>query len=121
LVMSQSSGTVNNQDTNSICYDPAGNRTQYKSDGAGGVVHCGSGSSNSPPVTQPDSVQVGCNNSTTVNVTANDSDPEGNLPLTLISVAVNSGFATAVVASASSVQVTGSYENETATATYTIK
>ena len=121
LVQAQSSGTVNNQDTSSICYDPAGNRTQYKSDGAGSVVNCGSGSSNNPPVTQSDSVQVGCNQTTTVNVTANDSDPDGNLPLTLISVAVNSGFASATVASASSVQVTGSFENETATATYTIQ
>ncbi len=121
LVKAQSSGTVNNQDTSSICYDPAGNRTQYKSDGAGGVVSCGSGSSNSPPVTQPDSVQVGCNVTTTVNVTSNDSDPDGNVPLTLTHVVTNSGFAIATVASASSVQVTGSFEHETAIATYTIE
>src|SRR5690606_35999668 len=50
LVKAQSSGTVNNLDTNSICYDPAGNRTQYKSNGAGGALNCGSGSSNNPPI-----------------------------------------------------------------------
>jgi hypothetical protein len=64
---------------------------------------------------------VGCNVTTTVNVTANDTDPEGNYPLTVTSVAVNDGMASATVQSASSIQVIGSPENETSTATYTVK
>lgn len=76
---------------------------------------------NSPPTTQPDSIQVICKATATVNVTANDSDPEGNTPLTVTSVVVNSGDAHAAVYSASTIQVTGAMGKETATATYTVK
>lgn len=76
---------------------------------------------NSSPITQPDSVNVVCNNTATINVVANDSDPEGNTPLTLVSVAVDSGDATATVSSATSIQVFGAMHRETATATYTVK
>lgn len=42
LVAVTSSGTINNNQKHSICYDPAGNRTQYKSDAAGVGASCGS-------------------------------------------------------------------------------
>src|SRR3546814_11287854 len=35
LVAVQSAGTINNNQAHSICYDPSGNRTQYKSSGTG--------------------------------------------------------------------------------------
>lgn len=41
LVAVVSSGTINNGQTHSICYDPASNRTRYKSDSAGAGVNCG--------------------------------------------------------------------------------
>ena len=41
LVAVTSSGTINNNQKHSICYDPAGNRTQYKSDAAGVGASCG--------------------------------------------------------------------------------
>ncbi|MEQ1499263.1 MAG: Calx-beta domain-containing protein [Novosphingobium sp.] len=41
LVAVTSSGTINNNQRHSICYDPAGNRTQYKSDSAGAGASCG--------------------------------------------------------------------------------
>ena len=41
-----------------------------------------------------------------MNLTANDTDPENNIPLVLLSVTRTSGFASASVTSASSVYVT---------------
>lgn len=78
-------------------------------------------SANSPPVTQPDSVRIGCNVTTTVNVAANDSDAEGNTPLTVTSVHLDSLTARASVVSASSIQVTGADGNETSSGTYTVE
>ena len=40
LVAVTSSGTINNGQKHSICYDPAGNRTEYKSDSAGSGLAC---------------------------------------------------------------------------------
>lgn len=79
------------------------------------------GGTNLPPVTTADSVQVGCNVTTTANLVANDTDPEGNTPLTLTAVVVENGEAAASVASSTSVSVTGAPANETASATYTVK
>jgi hypothetical protein len=127
LVAAKSTGTVNNNHTRSTCYDDAGNRTQYAATSNGTVPSCSPTPSptptptNSPPVTQPDSVQVACNATTTVNVTANDSDPEGNLPLTVTAVVVNSGDAFASVASSTSISVTGAWDNGQSIATYTVK
>jgi hypothetical protein len=41
---------------------------------------------NQPPVANPDSATVGICQSAVINVVANDTDPEGNYPLTLVSV-----------------------------------
>ena len=40
LIAVTSSGTINNNQKHSICYDAAGNRTQYKSDAAGSGLVC---------------------------------------------------------------------------------
>lgn len=97
LTAVSASGSVNNGQKHSICYDPAGNRTKYKSDAAGGSAVCPSGPvlppppppppppANNPPVANPNSVTLGICTSTTVNVTANDSDPDGD-PLTVTAV-----------------------------------
>lgn len=41
LVAVTSTGTINNNQKHSICYDPAGNRTQYRSDSGGVGASCG--------------------------------------------------------------------------------
>ena len=78
---------------------------------------------NQPPVTQADSVSVACNASKTLNVTANDTDPEGNYPLTVLSVTMTSDSvgADASVASASTLNIYGGIIGGTSTATYTVK
>lgn len=46
----QYSGALNNGAAHSLCYDPAGNRTQYKSSAAGALASCsGGGGGESPP------------------------------------------------------------------------
>ena len=46
----QYSGTVSNGQAHSLCYDPAGNRTKYKSDSAGALATCTSrGGGGDPP------------------------------------------------------------------------
>jgi hypothetical protein len=41
LIIAKSTGSVNNNQTHSACFDPAGNRVKYKSNGTGGVASCG--------------------------------------------------------------------------------
>lgn len=88
LVSVQYSGSINAGQAHSLCYDPAGNRTIYKTSSTGNLADCsGSSSGNQPPVTAPDSLTVrSCGAIGHVNVTANDTDPEGNYPLALVSV-----------------------------------
>lgn len=50
LVVVSHSGTVNNGQKHSICYDTADNRTQYKSDSTGAGVTCPNGNPPPPPV-----------------------------------------------------------------------
>jgi len=80
----QYSGSVNNGQAHSLCYDPAGNRTKYKSDSAGALATCPTGGGppgNLPPVANPDSMTVVRCEIGSKNVVANDTDPEGNTPL----------------------------------------
>lgn len=100
LVQSVISGTVNNGQTSNTSFDAANNRTNYSVSLNGGTPP----SSNQPPVTAPDSLSVPRCTVRTKDVTFNDSDPEGNVPLVVLSaVNANSSVGTASVASASSV------------------
>ena len=91
LTAVQYSGAVNNGAAHSLCYDPAGNRTKYKSDSAGTLATCTGGGGGPPPTNLP---PVTVNDTLTVirceigykNVVANDSDPEGNTPLVVTAV-----------------------------------
>ncbi len=89
LVAAQHSGTVNNGRADSLCYDPAGNRTQYRSSGAGSLADCNAAPPpppNQPPVANPNSLSAPKCVARSVNVIANDTDPEGNYPLVLTAV-----------------------------------
>ncbi|WP_207791621.1 Ig-like domain-containing protein [Sandaracinobacteroides saxicola] len=87
LVSTSSSGTVNNGLSNTIAYDPAGNRSSYGTSGApGGTQPPPPPPANQPPVANPDSITSPKCVTRFVNVVANDTDPEGNYPLGLVSV-----------------------------------
>jgi YD repeat-containing protein len=120
---------VSNGRADSLCYDAAGNRSQYVSSAAGTLAHCPAGpppppgpggtpppSGNQPPVANADVLTAPKCVDRTVNVTQNDTDPEGNVPLTV--TAVNQPWAW--VASGSSVGMTTPDTNGIYTIAYTV-
>ncbi len=123
-------GGANNGQTQSICYDKADNRTQYMANSSAGATECGGVSaptptptptptpapsptptptpppSNNPPITGPDEVSSQyCTGTFFVNLTANDTDPEGNYPLVLTNITRELGSATATIMFGGTVQV----------------
>jgi uncharacterized protein RhaS with RHS repeats len=98
LVATTSSGTVNDGLTTSLAYDPAGNRSTYMVSGAGGGAPPPSPpgpvpppppAGNQPPVALDDTGGTTICRAAYFNVLSNDSDPDGNTPLTLVSVSSN--------------------------------
>lgn len=106
LTAAVSSGAVNNGLSNSLAYDPAGNRTSYAVSGASGGGPPPPPPPNNPPVANSDSLLVAEGSPGSVNVVANDTDPDGDYPLTLLSVSEPGGRAT--VASSTTVGWTAS-------------
>lgn len=94
LIAVSTSGGPNNGQAVSAGYDPAGNRSNYCLATAGTPACPPPGPpatpppppGNQPPVTVPNTASLQKCRSVTVNVIANDSDPEGNVPLVLLSV-----------------------------------
>lgn len=111
-------------DARSYCYDAAGNRTEARGSQSGALVGCltpppptptpsptptptptPTPPSNNPPITQDDTLYDEiCGSTKLVNLTANDSDPESNYPLVLVSISSFSG-APATILSNSTVQL----------------
>lgn len=137
LVISQSEGTVNDDETRSLCYDAAGNRTKFVSDDAAGVANCAPAfqpmpspspisTSNTPPTANTDSVSVRKPSffqpaeTKSVNVIANDTDADGDLPLVLISVSITSGGASVQLESSSNVLVTAASSAGASSANYEV-
>jgi YD repeat-containing protein len=135
LVGVTTSGGPNNALAVSASYDPAGNRCSYYVAGAGGAETpappaCPSGtpapppppppSGNQSPVAVNDGGSMGWCAGASFNVLANDSDPDGNVPLALVSV---SGGGTKGTPSISGTQVwfEPSGVTGTATVTYTMR
>ena len=124
LTNSVISGGPNNTIGTATCFDPAGNRTRY-SVGAG-VNVCGTSPTPtptptaSPPVAVADTVSGACNTARTYNVVANDYDPNGNVPLSLVSVTSNSNVSAAVISS-TTIQFVGTVPGNTSTLHYVIK
>lgn len=120
LVATSIAGGPNNGMKSSTLFDSNGNRTHYQT---GTAISTPTPSptptptSNLPPTATDDNLYVPCYNSATVNLTANDSDPEGNTPLVLQSITLLSGSASATKISNSSVSVnassSGPYDNST--------
>lgn len=114
LTGSTTSGGPNSTIGTATCFDPAGNRTRHTV--GAGVSACGSGPaptptptptpSNAPPVAVNDSGAGTCNITRTINVLANDYDPDGNTPLSLVSVTPGDNT-DASIASSTSLAVTG--------------
>ena len=84
LVQSVINGSVNNGQTSSTTFDAANNRTNYNVSLSGGTPPPPPPPSNQPPVSVADAtLSVVCNASGVRNVLGNDTDPEGDLPLSM--------------------------------------
>lgn len=114
LVLSTTSGGPNSAIGSTTCFDAAGSRARQTV--GSGVTSCGTPTptptptpSNTPPVAVNDTSSGACNVEKIVNVVTNDYDPNGNTPLSLVSVNpaantyayVYSGTSLAVVGSGS--------------------
>lgn len=120
LIAVTSSGTANNGTATSIAYDPAGNRSNYVVTGAatGSSPPAPPPPPNSAPVARADYLQVSEWSSGVVNVVANDTDPDGDYPLTV--TAISGGNGRAYLASATQIGWTGSNAG-TFYVTYTVR
>jgi hypothetical protein len=127
LISASSTGSVNNGVATSLSYDPAGNRLNYNV-GAGGAPPPPPPPgpppppppSNQPPAANPDTApSIPRCGSTTVNVTANDTDPEGNIPLTVTGAAGGTGLVLTIL-SASTIGIESLGNPGLKTFTYTV-
>ena len=135
LVQIDRSGGQNDGKITGTCFDPAGNRTRYDL-ASSTPAACPTPvplptptppptptPTNSPPTTVADTVGVLCGATTTADLVANDSDPEGNVPLSLVSLSVpdGAGAAGALIVSSTSVSIHGDFEHSTTIYTYTVQ
>lgn len=132
LIKVVTAGGQNNAETQSYCYDDAGNRTDVVSNTSNGSTTCSGGSAPPPPPPPPppsngapnavaDFASGACGSTINVNLTANDTDPDGD-PLTLVSITKTSGQGGATVLNSSTARVTlGTQAFETASYTYTVR
>lgn len=127
------SGTVNNGVQTSYGHDRADNRSSVIATSGGTPPPSPpppsppspppppSPPTNSPPVTKPDSGGLIAKCATkTVNVTANDTDPEGNYPLSVVGAIADGGLSVTVVSS-TSVEIESLGPSGTKTVTYTVR
>jgi Bacterial Ig domain len=124
LVQSVMSGTVNNGQSSTTSFDAANNRTNYSVSVNGGTPPPPPPPpANQPPVTVADALTVPRCKTDIRDVTFNDSDPEGNVPLVLLSaVNANPSRGYAWVASASSIYYEAyDFPAGTDTVTYTVR
>ena len=114
LVKSSISGGSSNGWKTQNCFDQAGNRTRYDlasetlsscSAPAPSPSPSPSPSSNTPPTAVDDSFNLPCHTSGTVNLLANDTDSDGNLPLSLVSITRTAGESTATIISGDTVRI----------------
>ncbi len=112
-------GTVNAGNKHSMCYDPADNRTRYRSDPAGAAANCPqpvgvpTGAPppppppppNNPPIANTDVVNVPACANVTANLVVNDTDPDGNT-LTIVSLGTTN-IADVYILTPQTISVTG--------------
>lgn len=95
LIATSRSGSINNGAATSISYDAAGNRSNYSASGAGPTAPPPPppSASNTAPTANIDYLAVSEWAADSINVIANDTDADGDYPLTLISVSAPGGGA----------------------------
>ena len=132
LIAVSTSGGPNNGQAVSTGYDPAGNRANYCLATAGTPACPPPGPppgpppppppppGNQPPVTAPNTLSLQKCRTATINVVANDSDPEGNVPLVLLSIS-SSTIGYAALSGTTSVYYESNTQGGTEVLTYTVR
>lgn len=115
LIVSAIANGPNNSRVMATCFDKAGNRARQVNT-TGAAPSCPT-STNQPPVANADSVAVARCGYVEQNLTVNDTDPEGNYPLTLVST----NRTWVAVISASSVAIDGPMTAGTYPVSYVVK
>lgn len=110
LISTESSGPPNNGLSVSIVYDPTGNRGNYSISGSVANI--------APIATDDSAVTTQCE-MTSVNVMNNDSDADGNMPLSIVSASYD-GALGAVSISGDHIDFTPNYNTGTAIVNYII-
>jgi hypothetical protein len=119
LVAVSTTGGPNNGLAVSTAYDPAGNRSSYSVGTGGSPPQPPSPPPNQPPVAVANSGSMAKCTSKTFAVLANDYDPDGNTPLSLVGVSYGGLLGTASV-SGSNVHFEAYDSTGTAAVTYTV-
>ena len=123
LVQIDRSGGENDGKIISTCFDPVGDRTRYDlTSSAPAASPMSTTPANALPVTELDAVSVFCKATTTANLVVNDSYPENEVPLSLMSIETDSiGSASIAIMSSRSVSITGSSSAGTANFLYVVQ
>jgi YD repeat-containing protein len=117
LVSTSTSGGPNSGVVMGTCFDAAGNRAQYVVGAAGAPCTTPTPSptptptptpTNTPPVAVADSTSFHCASYKTLNVLANDYDPDGNTPLSLVGVTASNPSMWVDIANSTSIQMAAS-------------
>jgi hypothetical protein len=137
LVSLTSTGSVNNGQTTALSYDPAGNRSGYLVTGVGGTAPPPPSPpsppppsppppsppppANQPPVANVDTATVAKCDVVTKNVVLNDTDPEGNYPLSVLSVSYSGTRGSAYVDSSTNIVFESNGTSGIASIAYTLR
>jgi len=127
LIAVEYSGNVNDGQAHSLCYDPAGNRTTYKSNASGTLASCldsggssGGGTTNQPPVVTSENISMIRCSETSLNVITNDTDPESHYPLSVTAASEPTNSVAVDIESATTLFFLAPYTNGTYVVTYTV-
>jgi hypothetical protein len=116
-------GTVNNGASACYVYDKADNRStvdvKTTSACASTSGDGGGGGGNQPPVANPDSASTSACGTVTINVVANDTDPDGNYPLHVAGI-VSATKGSVDSYTTTSITYTAAVSSATGVVTYTV-
>jgi YD repeat-containing protein len=126
LIQTATTGTVNNGNSSGTAYDSAHNRYHYASSLNGAALPppppppANPPPPNQPPIANTDSVNMTKSSTLTLDVIANDVDPEGNYPLVLQSATAQTSGISVSVISSTSIQIQTSLTGGAHSITYIV-
>ena len=120
LVSASTSGGPNGGLNVGTAYDPAGNRSSYTVGAGGAPPPYDPPPANQPPVTSSDLLSIRQCATGTKDVVDNDTDPEGNYPLSLVSV-TQSNMGAATIVDGRTIQFEANFATGDSSVTYRVR